>query len=85
MNADGPPGLDADVEFGAKSGAVTPIMVTLFVLGGLGLLVSTGLIVWGARGRKRPYAAGTFTSPLPHPAPVAPARADDESHATPVG
>ena len=87
LNADGTPGVDADVEFGAKSGAVTPIMVTLYVFGGLGLLVSLGLIVWGARGRKRPYTSTTSTGPLPAPTPApapAPAPAHDEQHPTPV-
>lgn len=90
MNADGSAGVDADVEFGAKSGAVTPIMITLFVVGGLGLLVTTGLIVWGARGRRLPATGvpGTFTSPLPPPAPgsqVVAASDHDEEHRTPVG
>lgn len=85
MNADGSPGVAADVEVGARSGAITPIGVALIVFGALGTLVSIALIVIGARGRRRPAAPGaTFTSPLPPPAPqpVAPlAPADDDASA----
>lgn len=52
MNADGSPGVGADVEVAARSGAVTPIAVTLIVLGGLTVLGSVALIVIGARGRR---------------------------------
>lgn len=52
MNADGTPGVTADVEAGARSDAVTPIAVTLIVLGGLTFLGSVALIVFGARGRR---------------------------------
>lgn len=52
MNADGTPGVTADVEVGARSDAVTPIAVTLIVLGSLTVLGSVALIVIGARGRR---------------------------------
>jgi hypothetical protein len=52
MNADGTPDLAADVEVGVRSDAVTPIAVTLIVLGGLTVLAGVGLIVFGARGRR---------------------------------
>jgi hypothetical protein len=52
MNADATPGVTADVEVGVRSDAVTPIAVTLIVLGGLTVLASVGLIVFGARGRR---------------------------------
>lgn len=52
MNADGSPDVAADVEVGARSDAVTPIAVTLIVLGGLTVLGSVALIVLGARGRR---------------------------------
>jgi hypothetical protein len=52
MNADAAPGVAADVEVGARSDAVTPIAVTLIVLGGLTVLTGVGLIVFGARGRR---------------------------------
>lgn len=52
MNADGSADVAADVEVGARSDAVTPIAVTLIVLGGLTVLGSAALIVIGARGRR---------------------------------
>lgn len=52
MNADGTPGVAADVEVGAKSDAVVPIAITLIVLGGITLLAGVGLVVFGARGRR---------------------------------
>ncbi len=54
MNADGSPAVAADVEVGARSGVLTPIAVTLVVLGGIGLLTAVVLIVVGAR---RPRSA----------------------------
>lgn len=52
MNAGGDDAVSADVEVGVRSDAVTPIAVTLIVLGGLTLLTGVGLIVFGARGRR---------------------------------
>lgn len=52
MRADGAPGLAADVEVGVRSDAVTPIAVTLIVVGGLTILAGVGLVVFGARGRR---------------------------------
>lgn len=52
MNADAAQAVAADVEFGAHSDAVTPIAVTLIVLGGITVLLGVGLIVFGARGRR---------------------------------
>jgi hypothetical protein len=54
MNADATTGVTADVEVGARSDAVTPIAITLIVLGGLTVLGSVTLIVIGIRGRRRP-------------------------------
>lgn len=53
MNADGSPGVAADVEVGVHSDAVTPIGVTLLVIGGVMTLTAITLIVVGARGRRR--------------------------------
>jgi hypothetical protein len=82
MNADGTPGVAADVEVGARSGAITPIGVVLIVFGGIGTLLSIGLIVVGARGRRTPTgpaAVGPLPgSPLPPPVPVP---ADDHAPA----
>ncbi len=52
MNADGSPDVAADVEVGLRSGAVTPIGVTLIVIGGLTALASIVLLVVGIRGRR---------------------------------
>lgn len=52
MNADGSPAVAADVQIGVRSDAVTPIAVTLIVLGGITVLGSVALIVFGARGRR---------------------------------
>lgn len=52
MNADGAPGVAADVTIGVHSDAVLPIGIVLIVLGGIGTIVSVGLIVIGARGRR---------------------------------
>jgi hypothetical protein len=52
MNADGTPGVAADVSVGVHSGAVLPIGILLIVFGGLGTIVSVVLIVLGARGRR---------------------------------
>lgn len=52
MNADATADVAADVEVGARSDAVTPIAITLIVLGGLTVLGSVALIVVGVRGRR---------------------------------
>ena len=79
MNADGSAGVSADVEVGAKSGAVTPVAIALLVIGGILVTVAITLIVIGARGRRTddrphpegPSADGTVTgTPLPPPTPA---------------
>jgi len=79
MNADGSAAVSADVEIGAKSGAVTPVAIALLIIGGIMVAVAITLIVIGARGGRiaeRPHpehsrlneaAAG---SPLPPPTPA---------------
>ena len=52
MNADGTPGVAADVTVGVHSGAVLPIGILLIVFGGIGTIISVVLIVIGARGRR---------------------------------
>jgi len=52
MNADGSPGVAADVTVGVHSDAVLPIGIVLIVLGGIGTILSVVLIVIGARGRR---------------------------------
>ncbi len=54
MNADGSADVAADVEIGARSGAITPIAITLIVFGGITVLTGIGLIVFGVRGRREP-------------------------------
>ena len=72
MNADGTPAVAADVEVGAKTGALTPVAVTLLIVGGVALVGSVVLIVVGARGRR--------VSPGPDDAPLGdgPGRTDPE-------
>ena len=69
MNADGTPGVAADVEIGARSGAVTPVGVVLIVFGAVGTIGSIALFVFGVRGRKRP-APPASSDPLTWPAPA---------------
>ena len=52
MNADGSADVAADVEVGVHSGAITPISVTMLVVGGILVIGGTVLIVIGARGRR---------------------------------
>jgi hypothetical protein len=54
MNVDGSPEVAADVEVGARSGIITPIAVTLIVVGGLLTAGAVVLVVVGARGRRTP-------------------------------
>ena len=79
MNTDGSPLVSADVEIGARSGAVTPIAITLLVIGGIVTAAAIALIVVGARGRRSPSngpkSSGT---PLPPPSPTTAAQLDDE-------
>jgi hypothetical protein len=53
MNADGSPGVAADVEVGIRSGALTPIVIVLMVTGGIALIGGVVLITVGARGLRR--------------------------------
>jgi hypothetical protein len=52
MNADGSADVAADVEVGIHSDAITPIGITMLVVGGLVVIAGTVLIVIGARGRR---------------------------------
>lgn len=52
MNTDGTANVAADVEVGARAGAVTPVGVTLVSIGGILLIGAMVLIVVGARGRR---------------------------------
>jgi hypothetical protein len=89
MNADGSPVVGADVEIGARSSAVTPIAITLLVLGGLSTATAIVLIVIGVRGRRLPdQLAGDLpntTPAFPPPTPETAARLNDEQPTTPVG
>ena len=90
MNADGSPGVAADVEVGARSGAVTPIAVALIVVGGIITAAAIVLIVVGAHGRRSPGSPSSDMTaaapPFAPPAAEAAAELDNEHrHATPVG
>ncbi len=79
MNADGSPDVAADVEIGVRSGAVTPIAITLLVVGGVLLAGAVVLIVVGARGRRAPGTPAPPAWPTPGAGPrdAAPARPAD--------
>ena len=75
MNADGTPGVAADVEVGARSGAVTPVAISLIVAGGILALIAGSMIIIGARGRRRlpderpaPVPSGAIVDNPPPPA-----------------
>ncbi len=57
MNAEGTPGVAADVEAGAKSGLVLPLAFSVLGLGAALTAASVALIVTGARGASQPAVA----------------------------
>ena len=67
MNADGSPAVAADVEVGARSGAVTPVAITLLVMGGVVTVVALVLVVVGARGRRSTGQRDGASSPSAAP------------------
>ena len=90
MNADGSPVVSADVQVGAKSGAVTPFAVFLLVTGGVIVLAGVAMIVIGARGRRTPESdsrqvSSGWTPPPPATPEHMAAANDEERHPTPVG
>jgi hypothetical protein len=89
MNADGSPAMAADIEIGARSGAVTPIAITLIVIGTIVSGIAIALIVIGSRGRRNGgIAKGSRPanrSPFPPPPPnTAIGSSDQTSHPTPI-
>jgi hypothetical protein len=82
MNADGSPFVSADVEVGARSDAVTPLAVTLLVIGAIVTATAIVLIVIGIRGRRTPDARSAGqpapSSPLPPPPPESAVQLDDD-------
>ncbi len=75
MNADGTADVAADIELGARSGAVVPIAVTMIIVGAVGTLGSIALIVFGARGRRAqdpPHTGPVETEPPLTGAPLPP-------------
>ena len=80
MNADGSPGIAADVEVGAKAGFLLPLAITLLVVG---LLITAGgvtLIVVGASGARRDHG-----QMLPPPAVAEPGTAAAATAETATG
>lgn len=69
MNSDGTPVVAADVEIGARSGAVTPVSIGLLVTGGIVIIAAAVLIVVGARGRRSSGAEPGGSNPLVTPLP----------------
>lgn len=72
MNADGTPDVVADVEVGAKSGFVLPLVVIMLVLGLLATAGAVALIVFGASGARRTGSASPPPAPTPPAAPGSP-------------
>jgi len=90
MNADGSPVVSADVEIGARSGAVTAVSIGLLALGGILTSAAVVLIVVGARGRRSSGHDTDGPSPLASPPPPRPSPpivdpAGDERRPTAVG
>ena len=72
MNSDGSAVVSADVEVGAKSGAVTPVAIVLLIIGGILVAVAITVIVIGARGRRADERPHPEDSPLDGPVTGAP-------------
>ncbi len=76
MNADGSPGVAADVDVGVKAGFVLPLALILLGFGVVGTAASVALIVYGAHGlgrTDREVPAPTPSTSL-DPAPLSPVR-----------
>ncbi len=72
MNSDGSAGVDVDVDAGARSGAITPIGVTVLIFGSITTLAAIGLLVFGARRPRSPGSPGDDAAQPFTPAPTAP-------------
>ncbi|MEL6891642.1 MAG: DUF4389 domain-containing protein [Actinomycetota bacterium] len=62
MNADGSPGVAADVDVGGKSGAIIPIAISMIAFGVIGVALGVGLIVVATR-RTGAHAERPTTAP----------------------
>lgn len=74
MNADGSPGIAADVDVGARSGVIVPTLFVLLGMGALITLIAVTLIIVGASGPRsdpsaHPDSAPPGAVPLGHPLP----------------
>jgi hypothetical protein len=68
MNADGSPGVNVDVQVGARAGWLLPLSLALLLAGGLLAAGATALIAFGAG---RPLSAHAAEAEAPTPEPVA--------------
>ena len=68
MNADASPGVEVDMEVGAKAGFVLPLALLLLVLGLIGTALAVALIVFGASGLGRRDQEYKVSSHAPAPA-----------------
>ncbi len=87
MNANARPGVDVDVDIGAKAGWVLPVLIGLLAGGGVLLAIALVMVVVGATGLRHPAAAtaaaeDAATTPLT--APVAAADGDPHAHIYPL-
>jgi hypothetical protein len=65
MNADGTPGVAADVEVSAKAGFLLPLVVIMLALGLMATAGAIALIVVGAAGARRTPSTGVPGAPPP--------------------
>jgi hypothetical protein len=84
MNADGSPGVAAEVEAGAKSDIVAPLALGLLGVGAVLMAVAVSLIVIGAKGAAAPAAPAAPAVGVPGAAPVAAAGEPATHHVDPV-
>ena len=64
MNADGSPGVVADVDVGVRSGVVVPIAILMAAIGGVMVAGAVALIVYGAAGARRSSADEVIAAPV---------------------
>ena len=69
MNADGSPGVAADIDVGIKAGFLLPLFITLLVLGLLGTIAAVVILVAAVHGRGATGAAPSGAAPgdVAHP------------------
>ncbi len=67
MNADGSPGVSADVNIGIRSSAFLPVAGTLLAIGAILSAIAAGLIIFGGNGLRDGSSSSTGDKPEPQP------------------